>query len=93
VLVPEPALTGDVFDPYDVDVPYSTYHVVETPPGLTEPVTVAVVAPVAVVGPVEAVGAAASADPVKTIEAARAVIAVTHRVTRRAFPEFVSDLR
>lgn len=92
MLVPEPALTAAVLDPYDVDVPYSTYQVVASPPGLVEPVTVAVVAPVAVVGPVDAVGAAASAEPVKTSEAAKAATAVAHRNMLRPFPGCVSEL-
>jgi hypothetical protein len=28
-VAPEPAPTAAVFDPYEVDVPYSTYHVVD----------------------------------------------------------------
>jgi hypothetical protein len=59
---------------------------------LTDPLTVAVVAPVEVVGPVDALGPAASAEPVKTINAASAAVAVAHRVTKRPFPNFVSDL-
>ena len=41
--VPEPAFAFAVCEPYDVDVPYWTYQVVASPPGTTEPVTVAVV--------------------------------------------------
>src|SRR5689334_9862901 len=61
VAVPEPAVAVAVFEPYDVDVPYWTYQLVDCPPGTTLPVTVAVVAPIAVAGPVVAVGAAARA--------------------------------
>jgi hypothetical protein len=66
VVDPEPALADAVFDPYDVDFPYSTYQVVDCPPGSTLPVTVALVEPTAVVGPVVAFGAAARALAVTT---------------------------
>jgi hypothetical protein len=47
-----------------VVVPYSTYHVVAVPFGLTLPDTTAVVGATDVTGPVEALGAvAAAADP------------------------------
>src|SRR5262249_30386717 len=59
-----------VFEPYEVVVPYSTYHEVATPPGLTVPVTVAVDAPTALTGPVTAVGAAACAPPAAASSAA-----------------------
>jgi hypothetical protein len=66
-LVPEPALVDDVFEPYPVLVPYSTYHVVAEPFGLTLPETVALVGASAVTGPVVAVGAvAAAAGPAAT---------------------------
>jgi len=59
-------------------VPYSTYHVVAEPFGLTLPETVAVVGATDVTGPVEAVGAvAAAAVPAPTS-------AVTVTVTRSA---------
>ena len=45
--VPEPALAVEVRAPYEVVVPYSTYHVVERPFGLTEPPSVADVGPTA----------------------------------------------
>jgi hypothetical protein len=70
--LPDPALFDAVFEPYDVDVPYSTSHVVDCPPGSTLPVTVAVVDPTAVVGPVTALGAAASAVPAVTVSASTA---------------------
>src|SRR3954451_22467047 len=74
VAVPEPAFAFAVWEPYDVDVPYWTYHVVASPPGTTFPVTVAVVAPIAVAGPVVALCAAAPALPPKntkvTVDAA-----------------------
>jgi hypothetical protein len=70
--VPDPALFAVVFDPYDVDVPYSTSQVVAWPPGSTAPVTVAEVDPTAVVGPVVALGAEASALPVSTESASTA---------------------
>ena len=35
--MPEPALRDEVFDPYEVPVPYSKYHDVERPFGFTEP--------------------------------------------------------
>ena len=54
--MPEPAPV-DVFDPYDVLVPYSTYHEVERPFGFTEPPSVADVGPTPVAGPVTTVGA------------------------------------
>ncbi len=69
---PEPALFEALFDPYDVDVPYSTTHVVACPPGSTVPVTVAVADPTAVVGPVVALGAAASAVPANAARASTA---------------------
>ena len=69
--VPEPAFAFAVCEPYDVDVPYWTYQVVASPPGTTDPVTVAVVAPIAVAGPVVAVGAAARAIPPKSYECDR----------------------
>jgi hypothetical protein len=67
--LPEPAFPFGVSVPYEVDVPYSTHHVVASPPGTTVPVTVAVVDPIDVAGPVVAVGAAARAIPPKSIEA------------------------
>ena len=39
--MPEPALRDEVFDPYEVLVPYSKYHDVERPFGFTEPPRVA----------------------------------------------------
>jgi hypothetical protein len=60
-LEPEPTLTAVVFEPYEVDFPYSTYQVVAWPAGFTLPVTVALVGPTAVVGPVVADGPAATA--------------------------------
>ena len=54
-------------------VPYSTYHVVACPPGLTVPLTVAEVGPTALTGPVIAVGAAAiAAAPATTHASAEA---------------------
>jgi hypothetical protein len=60
-VAPDPAPTPAVFDPYAVDVPYSTTQVVDWPPGLTVPETVADDEPTAVAGPVVATGAAANA--------------------------------
>jgi hypothetical protein len=84
--VPDPALFEADFEPYDVEVPYSTSHVVAWPPGSTVPVTVAVVDPTAVVGPVVAVGAAATAVPAKTASANTAALA-----TRSHFQLFALD--
>jgi hypothetical protein len=64
--VPEPAPVDAVCEPYEVLPPYSTYQLVETPPGLTVPVTVADVAPTELTGPVMAVGAAACAPAAAT---------------------------
>jgi hypothetical protein len=72
--VPLPAPDEAVCEPYDVLVPYSTYQFVETPPGLTVPVTFAEVAPTELTGPVTAVGAAAWAPTAvmrRTADAAR----------------------
>ena len=69
VALPDPALAVAVFEPYAVDAPYCTYQVVASPPGTTDPVTVAVVDPMAVAGPVVAVGAAACALPPKSTSA------------------------
>ena len=72
--MPEPAPLDAVCEPYEVLVPYSTYQLVETPPGLTVPVTVADVAPTELTGPVIAVGAAACAPAAvtrRTTDAAR----------------------
>jgi hypothetical protein len=55
--VPEPALRDEVFKPYEVLVPYSTYHDVERPFGFTEPPRVAEVGPTPVAWPVITVGA------------------------------------
>jgi hypothetical protein len=85
-LVPDPALTADVFDPYDVVVPYSTYQVVDCPPGLTLPVTVAVVDPTAVVGPVLTVGAA-NAAPGAIATTVRTISEIAHK---RGVPIFVA---
>jgi hypothetical protein len=78
--VPEPALFAAVLEPYEVDVPYSTCHVVASPPGSTVPVTDAVVDPTAVVGPVVAVGAAAAARPAKSASATMKAAPATHDV-------------
>ncbi len=51
----------DVFDPYDVEVPYSNHQSVAAPPGLTVPFSVAEVPATALTVPVIAVGAAADA--------------------------------
>ena len=50
-------------------VPYSTYQLVAWPPGLTVPLTVAVVGPTAETGPVIAVGAPATAAEPATTQA------------------------
>jgi adenylate kinase family enzyme len=63
--VPEPAFCVDVFEPYEVLVPYSTYQLVDWPPGFTVPPAVADVGPTAETGPVMAVGAAAYAAPAR----------------------------
>jgi hypothetical protein len=68
--VPEPAFALGDCDPYAVVVPYCTYQLVARPPGTTDPVTVAVVAPIAVAGPVVALGAAATAALAKSASAA-----------------------
>jgi hypothetical protein len=82
---PEPAVVVGVFEPYDVDVPYSNHQVVAVPPGLTVPVSVAVVPPTELTGPVSAVGAAAAAPSAKIAarraEAARTTAAVRRRRT------------
>ena len=49
-----------VFDPYDVDVPYSNHQSVAAPPGLTVPFSVAEVPATALTVPVIAVGVAAA---------------------------------
>ncbi len=54
--VPEPASTAAVFVPYDVEVPYSTYHFVDWPFGFTVPPSVAPVGPTADAGAVTATG-------------------------------------
>jgi hypothetical protein len=46
----------DVRDPYFVDVPYSKYHEVERPFGLSEPPSVADVGPTDVAAPVATLG-------------------------------------
>ena len=83
---PEPAAVVAVFDPYEVDVPYSNHQSVAALPGLTVPVSVAVVPPTALTGPVRAVGAAAAAVSAnvaaRTAEAARARAAVRRRRRR-----------
>jgi hypothetical protein len=78
--VPDPALVEAVFDPYEVLFPYSKYHVVETPPGLTVPVAVAAPAPTALTGPVIAVGAAACATVAML---SSRVVAITVVLNRR----------
>jgi hypothetical protein len=87
-LVPEPALTDDVFAPYVVLVPYSTYHVVAVPCGLTLPETVAVVGAVDVTGPVVAVGAvAAAATPAAARTAqTQSTVAETKRMAQCSCP-------
>ena len=55
-MLPEPASVVGVFVPYDVEVPYSTYHVVGSPFGFTVPPSVAVVGPTPVAGAVTATG-------------------------------------
>ena len=81
--VPEPAAVVAVFDPYEVEVPYSNHQSVATLPGLTVPVSVAVVPPTALTGPVRAVGAAAAAVSAnvaaRTANAAKARAAVRRR--------------
>jgi len=59
--VPEPALVFAVFDPYEVDVPYSTNHVVAWPFGLTVPPSVAVLGPTPDAEPVTTTGGEAVA--------------------------------
>src|SRR5712691_8950402 len=78
--VPEPALADVVVEPYEVDVPYSTCQLVASPPGTTDPVTVAVVDPIAVAGPVVAVGAAARALPPKLTSATAAATAAASAI-------------
>jgi len=82
---PEPAEVVAVFEPYEVEVPYSKNHAVADPPGLTVPVSVAVVPPTELTGPVRAVGAAAAAPSAKIAarraEAAKATAAVQRRRT------------
>ena len=81
-LVPAPALTCVDCFPYDVFVPYSKYHVVAVPAGLTVPDTVAEVELVAVTGPVIAVGFVAAA----ALEAAIAKIASTRTPVAKRLP-------
>ena len=84
---PEPAAVVAVFEPYEVEVPYSNHQSVATLPGLTVPVSVAVVPPTALTGPVRAVGAAAAAVSAnvaaRTAEAARARAAVPEAAHER----------
>jgi hypothetical protein len=54
--VPEPALCAPVFEPYEVDVPYSNHHVVERPFGVTEPRRLAVEGVIETASPVVTVG-------------------------------------
>jgi hypothetical protein len=77
--VPDPALVDTVCDPYEMLVPYSTYHFVVTPPGLTVPVAVAEVGPTALTGPVIAVGAAACAAVAMVSSRAAAITDVLSR--------------
>ncbi len=56
-LEPAPALREDVREPYEVVVPYSTYHDVERPFGFTVPPSEADVGVTVVAGPVIAIGA------------------------------------
>ncbi len=54
--MPEPASVAVVFVPYDVEVPYSTYQVVDSPFGFTVPPSVAVAGPTPVAAEVTATG-------------------------------------
>ena len=54
--VPEPASAVADFEPYEVDVPYSTNQVVGSPFGFTVPPRVAVVGPTPVAGDVTTTG-------------------------------------
>ena len=54
--VPEPASAVADFDPYDVEVPYSTNQVVGSPFGFTVPPSVAEVGPTPVAGDVTTTG-------------------------------------
>ncbi len=55
-VVPEPASAVADFEPYEVDVPYSTNQVVGSPFGFTVPPRVAVVGPTPVAGDVTTTG-------------------------------------
>ena len=75
-------------------MPYSTYHVVAVPFGLTLPETVAVVGPTEVTGPVEALGAdaaAAGAAPAMTAVAATTA-ANGLNISRRVLPAPVASV-
>ena len=76
---PEPASVTAVFVPYEVEVPYSTYHVVGSPFGFTVPPSVAVVGPTAVAGEVTTTGGAA----VVNRPSPPFVVAVAFLATRR----------
>jgi hypothetical protein len=68
-VVPEPALFEPVLEPYRELVPYSKYHDVDAPFGLTVPLSVAEVGSTPVTGPVIDVGAAAKPSVARPIAA------------------------
>ena len=84
-LVPAPALVCVDCVPYEVLVPYSKYHVVAVPFGLTVPETAAEFEPVAVTGPVTAVGFVAAA----ALAAAIAKIARTKNPVANSLPNLM----
>ena len=69
-LVPEPALEVDVFDPYEVLVPYSKKYVVVRPLGSTAPFRRALVAPTELAADVETPGG----SPVANVTSAPLVV-------------------
>ena len=77
--LPDPASNVAVFAPYEVDAPYSKYHVVGSLFGFTVPPRVAVVGPTPVAGEVTTTGG----DAVVKRPSPPFVVAVAFLATRR----------
>ena len=92
--LPEPMLVLAVLVSFDGSDPYSKKALVDLPPGLTVPLTRALVGPICCAAPVIAVGAAACVAPAGSASATAAIAAAAVRCTilrvARAIPETIS---